>query len=84
MKWKLRWLWCFLFGHNDDFYDSGYPVCGRCGLHSYWHSRHIDEEATPDYDQAGVLLRPYWKLCDATYRWRERRRWARHDDDLPF
>lgn len=78
-------LICYLFGHGDCWLESGYPVCNRCGAHSYYNSRHIDPETPIDWDSAGVLLRPYWKARDALYRWRERRKWLRGShDDLPF
>ena len=28
-------LKCFLFGHKEDFNDSGFPVC-KCGSHAYY------------------------------------------------
>lgn len=29
---------CYLFGHTAGGNDSGFNVCGRCGLHSYWNA----------------------------------------------
>ena len=29
---------CWLVGHDNEFNDSGYPVCS-CGSHSYWDTQ---------------------------------------------
>lgn len=35
---KPKNIICILFGHKEnDFTDSGYAVCERCGNHEYYH-----------------------------------------------
>ena len=34
--------------------DNGYPICERCGCHSYYDER--------GWDNAGVLMRPIWYI----------------------
>lgn len=75
----MKNLKCKLFGHKpDDITDSGYPICKRCGSHSYYDEWHNE----------GVILRPIWFIQWQITRikWRVRF-WISHrfyNDDLPF
>lgn len=43
-------LLCYLFGHKTgELNDSGYPVCERCGCHSYYD----------DWNNCAKLLKPF-------------------------
>jgi len=75
--WWPRWLLCWLFGHTGSSMESGYHVCDRCGLHSYWSWRTSDPDCTIEYGNAGHLVNWY-------YRWQARRENKRLDDELPF
>lgn len=79
---------CYIFGHTGEFYESGYHVCSRCGLHEYWSSRRVDPDAPVDYDRAGLV---WWLLLPIKQRWYRLSAWyTRHttkpmpDDELPF
>jgi len=69
---------CFLFGHKPAPYtDSGYAICERCGMHSFYDNPHCCHEAKwPYYDSDAVLLRPYFyarqKIAFAMARHTER------------
>jgi hypothetical protein len=80
---------CYFFGHTGEFYESGYHVCSRCGLHEYWSSRQIDPDAPVDYDNAGKFYR--WFVLPIKAQWYRLTAWyTRHTrkpdngDELPF
>jgi len=83
IRWFIRWLPCWLFGHTGMCFESGYHVCTRCGLHGYWSFR--ETSGMPmriEYSDAGALV-ALWETV-TFYRWRLRRERKRFDDELPF
>ncbi len=55
---KNRSIKCLLFGHKSNtLNDSGYPVCERCGSHSYYDN----------WNDSGYLLKPFMY---ASRKWR--------------
>ena len=83
LRWVIRWLPCFLFGHTGHYFDSGYHICSRCGLHGYWSLRETSGMSMwIEYSNAGWLI-ALWKTI-TFYRWRLRRENKRIDDELPF
>ena len=78
IKWFLRWLLCWTWGHTGQYFDSGYHVCARCGLHGYWSYRETSGmNLLFEYGNAGWL----WSLCERMRNWRCR---DISDDELPF
>lgn len=55
---------CFLFGHKPAPYtDSGYEICERCKMHSFYDNPHCCDGAKwPYYYSDAVLLRPYLRI----------------------
>lgn len=81
----MSYFLCLLFGHTGDLRESGYHVCSRCGLHEYHSSRAVDPDVEQDYDRAGLLVRPFFRLYWWASYWRMKWTWKRNDDsDLPF
>jgi hypothetical protein len=83
VQWFLSWLLCWLFGHTGRYFDSGYHVCSRCGLHGYWSFRETSgQRMLIEYSNAGWLV-ALWETV-TLYRWRLRRERERFDKELPF
>lgn len=65
---------CYLFGHKiGELNDSGYPVCERCGSHSYYDN----------WDKSAYFFKPYnylhwkWNLLISWYN-------LKFNNKLPF
>lgn len=76
---------CRFFGHKiGELNDSGYPVCERCGCHSYYDGGVV----TDNWNKGALLMRPIWfaqrKLYQIKY---DIQYWYRRiflGDTLPF
>lgn len=100
-RWRTHPL-CWLFGHPrgpEEFYDSGYHVCSRCGLHAY-----VDAEAYNSrfrfpmpsrlrfwLDTWGFWIKDWWYTGGGMWLWEDIKRppWDKGPqndayDDLPF
>jgi hypothetical protein len=72
---------CRFFGHKiGELNDSGYPVCERCGCHSYYD--------TDNWNRAALLMRPIWFVQGKIYQLKYNvKYWYRRiflGDTLPF
>lgn len=79
---KINWYLCWAFGHTGSFFESGYHVCSRCGLHGYWSFKENDPDCKREYSNAGHLVNWYWRLKRHYDNWRYDRKYGK--DDIPF
>lgn len=50
---------CYLFGHKaGELNDSGYPVCERCGCHSYYD----------DWNNSAKMFKPFTLFVRLYYK----------------
>lgn len=78
MNAQLKQIICFLFWHKvGDLNESGYPICERCGSHSYY-----------DEWKAGIFVRPIWAIQRTAYNvFYAVKHWYKKvflGDELPF
>ncbi len=70
---------CRFFGHKvGELNDSGYPVCERCGSHSYYDN----------WNKSALFMRPIWFIQGKFYHFKcDVKYWYRRifiGDTLPF
>lgn len=69
---------CFLFGHTAGANDSGFNVCGRCGLHSYYNADEYNQLLSMNL----LYIRHLMGIDNLIWSIRLRlRKWT---NDLPF
>lgn len=76
---------CRFFVHKiGELNDSGYPVCERCGCHSYYDAGIV----TDNWNKAALLMRPIWFVQSKIYQLKcDVKYWYRRiflGDTLPF
>jgi len=77
---------CFLFGHKIGILnDSGYPVCERCGAHSFYDDiKNFPDGNSNKWNNAGWLM-IHKKIYRAISYYKMQKNFKRiYSDGLPF